>query len=355
MEFSLGERTKQNMEKLSIPVGTDNPTLLALGATPLDEQGKKPIKISFSQAGTWQHCQKMWEYGYLEQWTPKKEKSYFVSGRLVHEWLAIYYQLMQQKAPNDEAMKMVNEYILETHLDPENIENFDVEFMTRLVRVVNRYMDRAPVWDKGRRFLGVEQEGFLPLVTDQGRDILFHFIVDLIYETEGIIGIEDHKTMGGARWWSRDKVLMSPQLGSYSAAVAILGVELPSGRVTHIVDELSVNQINTYNYKTDFWQKPDNDLFRRATTRRTKTEMRYMMQHFMDIVDEIQDKIEKGKPFIRNLGPHCDTCDYKNVCLFDMKGVDVSDILSAGFKRKEDRDDPKSAEARSSDSIFGAF
>lgn len=305
-----------------------------------------PFRISYSQAGVWQSCQMKWYFGYYEGWTPRKEKAYFAAGKFSHEILAIFYQIRQQGGSIEEATKMAMDYAYEVTVDPEDIEGFDVTFYVRIIRVMLRYMQAAENLDKGRIIIGVEQEGFLPLTTLQGRDILLHFIVDLIYSHEGYIFVEDHKTMNGKYWWSPTKLRMNAQLGTYSAAVAQMGIELPSGRTVFDVDGLSVNQINTHDYKN--WETiTDDDLFRRVETRRNKAEERYMLAHFGNIVDEIQDKIDGEKPITRNLGDHCDRCDFKDVCLLSMKGHDVRDLLEVGFKRKEDKDDPKSGKERS--------
>lgn len=313
---------------------------------PAPSKDSEKIRISYSQAGVWQSCQMKWYYGYHEGWTPRKEKEYFAAGKFCHEILAVYYQVLQQGGDNDTAMRYALLFAQEAQIDPDDLESFDPIFYVRIIRVLTRYMENAPRWDKGRRILGVEQEGFLPLTTLQGREILLHFIVDLIYASEGFIGVEDHKTMNGKYWWNPIRVRMNAQLGTYSAAVGAMGIELPSGRTVHDVDELSVNMINTHDYNN--WGSITNDeLFRRVGTRRNKSEELYMLSHFGNIVDEMQDKIEGQKPIMRNLGTHCERCDFRDVCLLDMKGHNVRDLLEVGFKRKTEKDNPKNEKAGS--------
>jgi len=63
--------------------------------------------------------------------------------------------------------------------------------------------------------------------------------------------------------------------------------------------------------------------------------MTFILHHYGEVVDQILDKEEHQLPYVRNLSRDCQFCQYNELCLYEMKGIDTTFLKEANFKQKE--------------------
>lgn len=106
-----------------------------------DEQNQTPEgMVSVSQLQTFMSCQKKWEYGYIENLTPRVERSYLTIGKLCHKGMQTAMQAVW--------------YAQQTWDDPTEID-WDVEFeqwlyigLANMRAEWDEYMSKVPLLDE---------------------------------------------------------------------------------------------------------------------------------------------------------------------------------------------------------------
>ena len=70
-----------------------------------DEEQSRSGMVSVSQLQTFLSCKKKWEYGYIENLTPRVEKSYLTIGKLCHKGMQVAVYMLWQGTPWERALK----------------------------------------------------------------------------------------------------------------------------------------------------------------------------------------------------------------------------------------------------------
>lgn len=70
-----------------------------------DEKQSRSGMVSVSQLQTFLSCKKKWEYGYIENLTPRVEKSYLTIGKLCHKGMQVAMYMLWQNTPWERALK----------------------------------------------------------------------------------------------------------------------------------------------------------------------------------------------------------------------------------------------------------
>lgn len=70
-----------------------------------DETQSRSGMVSVSQLQTFLSCKKKWEYGYIENLTPRVEKSYLTIGKLCHKGMQTAMYMLWQDTPWERALK----------------------------------------------------------------------------------------------------------------------------------------------------------------------------------------------------------------------------------------------------------
>lgn len=70
-----------------------------------DESQSRSGMVSVSQIQTFLSCKKKWEYGYIENLTPRVEKSYLTIGKLCHKGMQTAMYMLWQGTPWERALK----------------------------------------------------------------------------------------------------------------------------------------------------------------------------------------------------------------------------------------------------------
>jgi len=279
-----------------------------------------PLLISHSQLGVWNRCSYKWHLGYQEGWSNKDQPIYFQRGGLIHEALAEYYErvrLGQIELGNDTVLRPLTTRWIE--------EGVPVEMVNDVMQIVGRYIrDFSPFEDKGLEILEVEERFVMDLETPKGRPYQMQGIIDLLVRHNGKFFVFDHKSSGSSTFRSEEALLMDTQLPTYVHLLREHGIE---------VFGMVFNFLNTYNYK-DRRNTPVDKLFKRIPSYRTERELAVILRETGKAVDEIYEKRDNPR---RSFGYDCDRCNMQELCLMDMRGIDLDKEKPVNFIRNPDK------------------
>lgn len=285
------------------------------------------LKVSHSQLQTWSSCEQKWYYSYLLGLQPKVKAHYFSTGEFVHTGLELVYNCRMQGLSWDETiLKLIASWKESAPaMMAENIESFK-----KATRILKRYVSQfAPKADAGLRILGVETHFLVDLPTPNGHTVTVEGYMDLLVEVNGVLFAWDHKTMGSSSFWSVEEAMLDPQFGIYTLALRMMG---------YPVKGFLINQLNTYDYK-NFDNEPNDKLFKRLETYRTDEHLRSIADNVGKMADELIEKREGRKPLIRHLSKTtCKGCIFRQPCLYEMKGIDVTNLLATDYVKRAGRD-----------------
>lgn len=286
------------------------------------------VKVSHSQLQVWSSCEQKWYYSYLLGLQPKTKAHYFSTGDFTHKGLEVVYTTRREGGSWDDAIRALIRKWKEDApaMMAENVQSFN-----KATRVLKRYVTQfAPTADAGMRILAVELHFEQELRTPKGNVVLIEGYIDLLVEINGVLFAWDHKTIGSSTFWTQEEAMLDPQFGIYTLALRMQG---------YPVKGFIVNQLNVYDY-AKFDEQPNEKLFKRLETYRTDTHLEGIAENVGMMADELIAKREGDKKFIRHLSKTtCKGCIFRQPCLYDMKGIDTTNLIVNDFvKRHSDRD-----------------
>jgi hypothetical protein len=284
------------------------------------------VKVSHSQLQVWSSCEQKWYYSYLLGLQPKIKAHYFSTGDFVHKGLECVYSVRREGGTWDDSIRALIRTWKEQApaMMAENIQSFN-----KATRILKRYVSQyAPVADMGMRILGVEVHFEQDIPTPAGNKITIEGYIDLLVEINGVLFAWDHKTIGSATFWTQEEAMLDPQFGIYTLALRLQG---------YPVKGFIVNQLNVYDY-AKFDEQPNDKLFKRLETYRTDVQLEAIGENVGMMADELIAKREGNKKFIRHLSKTtCKGCIFRQPCLYEMKGIDVSNLIEQDFVKRGQR------------------
>ena len=286
-----------------------------------------PLKTSHSQLQVWSTCEQKWYYNYDLGYVPKKKAEYFSVGTFVHSGLEVVYRARREGKSWDESIILLIKWMKENAatMMAENVSAFN-----RATRILKRYTTQfAPKADAGIRILDVELHFEVEIPTPKGNIVVVEGYIDLLVEVNGILFLWDHKTIGSSSFWTAEEAMLDPQFGIYTLAMRMQGYN---------VKGFIVNQMNTYDYK-NFEDEPEEKIFRRLETYRTDAHLEAIGLNVGRMADELIAKREGSGEYIRHLSKTtCKGCVYKTPCLYQMKGINVDNLLEQDYVKRERRE-----------------
>ena len=318
----------------------------------------KPFKLSNSKANTWRRCPKKFEFAYVKELEPKRKGLPLHRGDWLHQLLMTHYDgedwhVLQKKLTQE----------FDKLFDEEKEEYGDLPFQTK--RIFTSYLQHYKQEDAGLRVVDseIDEEVTLP------NGNTFHFIIDLlIEETDGGLWLWDHKTV--KEFMPQDFMLIDSQLARYFWAAEKFGIGPVRGvmfnelitkpptlpKLTPKTGELERRSnivCDFYSYlaevkrqgfdpkdyreillhlkrQTDRW-------FRRTPLPRDKALTKRMMQELLWTAEEMQHAIDTQQ-FSRTAQKSCTwDCEFLNLCVTELMGGDISDIVKLQFQKKTPR------------------
>lgn len=285
------------------------------------------LKVSHSQLQVWSSCEQKWYYSYLLGLQPKVKAHYFSTGDFVHRGLEVVYSARREGLSWDEAIRLLIASWKEQApaMMQENVQSFN-----KATRILKRYVTQfAPTADAGLRILDVERHFEVEFPTPKGNGLIVEGYIDLLVEMNGLLFAWDHKTMGSSAFWTPEEAMLDPQFGIYTLALREMG---------YPVRGFIVNQLNVYDY-AKFDEQPNDKLFKRLETYRTDKHLLSIRENVLLMADELIAKREGDGRFIRHLSKTtCKGCIFRQPCLYEMKGIDVTNLIEADFVHRTKRD-----------------
>ena len=317
---------------------------------------KMSFKVSQSKIKVWRHCRKQYDYKYVQELTKKYKPMPFLRGTIIHDMLEAHYT-------NKDPWKVFkahikeNEKLLRTHVE----EYGDLE--NNLKILMTGYFDYYE--DEDITPISVEGEFETPLtkgiiLTGKRDMIAKHQKMKWMMEhkghntipNDGIVpyaniqtGLyvwsynkENKKPLEGILWnylWC--KPLTIPQL----LKDGTMSMKAINTTWTMYKKELIKNKLNPKDYE---------EMKEKLEGQEDLIYQRKLVPINMDMIEKIVDEtiitakeMEKlgGVDTTRNLGYDCDRCEFRELCMAQLKGLDYNYILKANFKKREKDDGHK--------------
>jgi hypothetical protein len=276
--------------------------------------------FSYSQTQSWDRCELLWHFQYVEKWTPKAQETFLGLGSEIHQANALWYQMIQAGYKFDDRMKnmetyfrgRVNEYAMKQEFLP---------VVSRCMTLMMKYFTEwSPQQDLGHKVLAVEHHFTTPFKTGKGRNYILQGYIDLMTLYRNKIFVWDHKSMEN-KFWTPDEVKMEPQGPLYLASLREQGEK---------VHGMIINMFNTYDYKKG--QSDVTKLFHRESDYKSDKQLNVIVQEVGFIIDDI---IENYTTPRRSMRRDCGKCKFREPCFMMMKGIDPAPFLMSSFKKKD--------------------
>lgn len=275
------------------------------------------LTISHSQLGTWNKCRFAYNLSYVQNWTKKDSAIYFVRGGEIHTILADYYSSVKEGT-----IALGDPAPVKTWIQSALSRDVDYELVDQIGWLLQRYiLDYSVYEDRDVEIVEVEKELTIDLETPKGRTVTLHGFIDLLKKVNGKYWLVDHKSAGNASFWSEDEIQMDSQLPTYQALLNRHGYDIFG---------CEFNFLNTYAYKKRE-EVSTEKLFKRARTYRTQAETDNILNEFALACDDI---IDNRSNIRRSLTKDCARCVFFDPCHLSLKGMNVEELMPAGFKQK---------------------
>ena len=275
-------------------MNTISDELILPEAPPFDDT--KVIRISSSQAASYDTCQKLYELAHIDNLQPKERSEPLEKGSTGHKILEVWALGIMAGKDSDTALQ---EGILAGF-------EYNHALATKVVPLVTHWVNEVfPTlhW----KILAVEHTFFLPVGTaEDERVIVYPFTVDLLVEVGGYIVVVDHKFTQDA--YDPNIIAMSPQLKRYVAGLRALGIKAHHG---------------TYN----FFRTRDNMkvLDERLVQRDDRANSAQIVEAFTSQVAKMKRIANHTGPYIRSAGSYtCKRCPMLKICVIETRGDDSS-------------------------------
>lgn len=318
------------------------------------------MRLSNSKVNTWRRCPKSYDYKYIRQLRKKGKALPLERGSWLHELLEAYYLGENWLKIHRKKKKEFDKLFAEEKEMLGDLPSEVMRIMTSYRRMYHKQDDHLIVVD-------AEMDEILKLPNGDE----FNFIIDLVIEEDGGLWLWDHKTVG--KFMDADFMLLDTQLTRYFWAAREMGYDTPDCPLRGVI----FNEVRTKpptipkllqsgalsrakNIDTDYFTFlqtiRDNDLdpndyidelkrakyntssfFRRTRMVKDEGIMRIQMQELEDSAFEMKIAAKRNA-YPRTVRKTCVwDCDYKDLCITELMGGDISSLVKANFERSKRR------------------
>lgn len=321
---------------------------------------EKQGHVSWSELQTWNTCRMRWYWTYVRRIVPKRTPRPLSLGIAGHTALAAY---LRGEDWRKELREWYDKKIAESDLFDEEIEEYDEIYRT-VVNIVERYIK-----EYGDKFETVAVEQKFSIGIRGVRTRLIGYFDAIVKDPDGHLWLLEHKFPKQFR--SEDAVLMDGQIGVYQYAAHRVGYPVVGTIYNQLLSrtpaipkrtqkgEFSRAKIysdwETYSRTvSEAGQDPDDyldmrpklkdfEFFRRYRIYRPPEEIKIFAREMEKMVWDVTRN--KKHLYCAQSHMHCGTCPYRELCLEQLKGRDVEDIIDLDFmpkpEREEEEDDSK--------------
>jgi hypothetical protein len=322
------------------------------------------VHVSVSKLKVWKSCQQKFNYKYVQKLKPKTKSRPLTLGGLVHKcleshdegenWVQVIKDyntnefsklFLEEKAelgdiPHD-CLRICRAYFnhyseIDKYFDTICCE---VGFQIRVPGtqiVIEGIIDKVARNNKTGKVWGFEHKTMkkdLPTETYRSTDIqttVYEWALALMAPELGF----EPKDLGGMMFdYLRTKPPTMPKL---LLNKTMSKAKIDCDKWTYI-EELKRNGLNPEDYKDFIATLDSNNSFSRIPLAKSKAMVKIMLQDFVNGVHQMVEWQDKPT---RNLAWTCDRpkCDYRQLCLADIQGLDLKPIIDQFFEQKEEEE-----------------
>jgi len=343
--------------------------------------------VSVSQLQTFMSCPKKWEYGYVENLTPRVERPYLSVGKLCHKgmqmaMLSIYENDMHMHPPmlydnakRDGIAAMEKEW--EFYLNSFTFLEEEIPELEQRLEDAKKVFDQAfdefepqkyevmYLWQNGKRIPALELHFIVPCAGSKG---LHGYIDAILKEKEsGFIWCTDYKfrkslspddeeavnIQNAVYIYACDKLKLSPtgtMTWQHCNTPASDPAILKNGQVSrakikttwkHFEEFCRDNDIDPEPYEEEMKGKlSEIEWFRATREYRNNRTIKQMWEEIIVpasyAVKSAHTKAKNGKRNPRHMYPwNCKMCQFKDLCLAELRDYDVDHIKEMDFVTRE--------------------
>jgi RecB family exonuclease len=319
------------------------------------------MRVSNSKIKTYRRCPNQYRYKYVLKLEPKLKKVQLEMGSWMHELLQAHYEGKSWREIHTARTKAFYNLFEEQR---EELGDLPSDCM-RMMRSYLRYWRH-----EDQHFAVVDVE--LDEIVTLPNGLQLHVIIDLIVEDlrTNLLWIWDHKNRKSFE--SGDNMLLDPQLTNYFDAALMMGYK-PLGGVVYnelrtkapVVPKLTAKtkQLERRkNIDTDVYtymrairahgfdpgdygdilrhlaRGQNGRFFRRPKLPKDPPMLRTMRRELVQSAQEISAAERRGR-FPRTFDRSCAWgCDFKNLCIAELYGGDISSMIKQNFRRRQKED-----------------
>ena len=308
------------------------------------------FEVSQSKIKTWRNCRKAYDYKYIQKLTKKHKSMPFLRGDIVHQMLEAHYK---KEDPWSVYNKLIeeNDKLLRTHVEEygdlannlkilmkgyfkyyqnEDIKPIKIESEFRIKLTSGIFiMGKMDMIARHQKMLWMgEHKCHNNIPTDSV--VPYNNIQSSLYVWA--YNKEHNKPLDGIMWnYLLGKPLSKPLLlkdGSMSKKA----INTTWSLYRKALKENGLNPKDYYDMKERL--KGNEDLIYQRKLIPTNKDI--MDQIVEDATITAKEMLKYGgKDTTRNLTKSCDYCEFKNLCLAQLKGLDDNYILKSDFKKRE--------------------
>lgn len=308
------------------------------------------MDISQSKITTWRLCRKQYYYKYIMK-LEKKFKPYpLLRGSLIHEMLEEHYlgndpwikydsflqdneKTLRLNPEEYKTMPRDTQLLMGGYFDfyeDEDINPIKVEYEFRSKLVKNIYLvGKMDVVARSQK-LNWMVEHKCHNIIPTGSVVPFQNIQNALYID--VYNKENKKKIDGTLWnylWGKSPT--RPQLLK-NGTMSKRSIQITWSMYRKSLREAKLNPKDYMDMKMQL-KGNENLFYQRKFVPLNKTLTESIVEDTKTTALEIQKYA--GKDQTRNLGRHCDYCEFKYLCLAQLKGLDDNYIIKADFKIKE--------------------
>lgn len=318
------------------------------------------MRVSNSKLKKYLRCANAYRYKYVEGWTPKVRGVALERGSWVHDLLQHYYDGEDWKARHKELTQRFYSLFEEQREDLGDLPNECLALMKRYLRHYPSDLDRYIVIDSE-----LDEIVELPDGTD------LQIIIDLVVEDRVTrnLWLWDHKTR--KKMQDSDQSMLDPQLTLYHYGAVKMGYTPLAGICINeictvpptVPERLKSGQLTTRaNLRTDVYTymkelkkyglSPENytetlqrlavvhseTFFRRSWMPKDPPMIKAMVKEAMQTTANIKTAEKKNRFPRTYIANDCKwSCEYRDICITELHGGDIKDLVKAGFETRDQR------------------
>jgi CRISPR/Cas system-associated exonuclease Cas4 (RecB family) len=313
------------------------------------------FKVSQSKVNNYRTCSQRYEYRYVMNLTRKRKARPLQFGSIVHDMVdedankRDPFKKLKKIATDNKRMFVEEQehygeivkdidYIMEAYFDywekdAINYIKFEGKFAEQVIEheiapgiLFKGKVDGIANMRRLRWLVEHKSHGRFPSDDHRWRNLQSAVYVHVLNEGYGL-------SLDGTLWdYIRSKAPTRPKVNQDGSLSTRAVDSLPSV----VIDVLRQNKLKEANYRELIAAQNENlpNWFQRIYTPLKPKVIKTVVADFVETSKRMAD--DPGKP-VRNLGRHCEWCEFESLCRAELQGNDVKYVIKAEYKIEDDQ------------------